>query len=450
MLSNMNILNGKEYDVIVCGAGSAGFCAAVQAARAGMKTAVVERYGIPGGVLTVMGNNIISQFNNPFRTSGKMVIKGIGWEFVEELSRMGYAHIPDMNAAYEVHWQYDVKVNPVAAAKLMDDYFIRENIDVYYNQQVVAVEVCPDGERNQIVSVIITTKEGLKRLSAQMFIDCTGDGDICAWAGAPYECGDKTTGELQPGTLRFYPKAAGMSDDESQKANLLLSAAVKEGRIMHSDLFTGDLQYVMQYLGDNLNHVSGFNSADSDSKTAAEMESRRSVLRVMDAFKAAGIHIEIISCAPEVAPRESRRILGEGYITCEDYINCKRHEDAICYSYWFIDLHHSGSEKSCIVYLKDGKTPTIPLSSMIPKGLSNVFAAGRCISGDRLANSAYRVKATCMAVGQAAGAAAAIAVQSNQSKSRNADLVQVKKLLTQNGAIVPGMKNHRNSMKYPI
>ena len=118
----------EKYDVIVCGAGSAGFCAAVAAARQGARVALVEKYNGPGGILTVLGNNSIDQFNDPFRPDKKMVIGGIGWELVLRLHREGFAHIPDMDAPYERHDQYGVKVNPVAAAKTMDDMLLESGV----------------------------------------------------------------------------------------------------------------------------------------------------------------------------------------------------------------------------------------------------------------------------------------------------------------------------------
>lgn len=157
----------------------------------------------------------------------------------------------------------------------------------------------------------------------------------------------------------------------------------------------------------------------------------------MDALTAANAPVRVIACAPEVAPRESRRILCDTYYTCEDYMSCRLFHDSICYTFWFIDVHRSGCNRNHIVYLKDGRTPSIPLSAMIPKGFTNVYVAGRCISGDRLAVSAIRVKASCMAMGQAVGAAAAVAIRSNHGKSRMDDLTEVKKLLAEHGAVVP-------------
>lgn len=429
----MAIIEGKSYDVIVCGSGSAGFCAAVQAARAGMKTAVVEKYGISGGIMTVLGNNDIAQFN----AHQRRIIEGIGWEFVKELEKEGYAKIPDMTVEQKQHWLYGVHVNPIAAAKLIDDFLQRENVDIYYNQPVVDVEITNENEYNRVSGLIISTKSGLKRMESKIVIDCTGDGDVCAWAGAPFECGDDKTGELQPGTARYYFDNV----DKDKKLNDRLSKAIKkafeDGKLLPGDLQSVNMEWLIRTKGNNTNHISHFNSADSDSKTHADIEGRRCIMRVMNVLRDAGAKLEFTNCAPETAPRESRRIICDEYITSQDYINAKCYEDAVCYSFYPIDLHRSNDGGIYQIFLTDGQVPKIPLSAMIPKTLSNVFVAGRCASGDRLAHSAFRVKASCMAMGQSVGAAAAVAVEYNKSNTRGIDINKVKNILKENGAIVP-------------
>ena len=133
----------RDYDVVVCGLGSAGFCAAVMCARLGLRCAAVEKYHMPGGVMTVLGNNSIDQFNNPFADGDKLIITGIGWEFVNRLAEMGGAVIPDMDAEYKYHWQYGVKVNPTAAASLMNDMLVEAGVDLYYGQGAVDL-LCSD------------------------------------------------------------------------------------------------------------------------------------------------------------------------------------------------------------------------------------------------------------------------------------------------------------------
>lgn len=382
----------EHFDIIVCGAGSAGFCAAVATARMGRKTALIEKYNTPGGILTVLGNNSIDQFNNPFIPEKKMVIAGIGWEFVLRLHREGFARIPDMNAPRENHEQYGVKVNPVAAAKIMDDMLLESGVSLFYGQSVVAAETKDSG----IESILISTKSGLKRLGADIYIDCTGDGDLAAFAGAEFCAGDGN-GIFQPGTLRYYP------------------AVEAEDKILN--------------YGDNRNHVP-LNVTDSDSITRSEIASRAMIFEQMKNGD------RILSVAPAVAPREGRRIAGLSEMKAEDYCSGKVFEDSVCYSYWFVDIHREG-QASYIQYITHENTPTIRLSAMISRDFSNLMMAGRCVSSDRETNSALRVKASCMAMGEAAGTAAAISVREGIPVC-NVSVSKVKETLDQNGAIIPG------------
>ena len=382
----------EQFDILVCGAGSAGFCAAVAAERMGMRTALVEKYHTPGGILTVLGSNSIDQFNNPYIAERKMVIGGIGWEFVLRLHQDGFARIPDMNAPRENHEQYGIKVNPVAAAKVMDDMLTECGVHLYYGQSVVDAETRDD----RIESILISTKSGLKRLTAKIFLDCTGDGDLAAFTGARF-CAGNGNGVFQPGTLRFYP------------------AVNAEEPILN--------------YGDNRNHVP-LNTTDSDAITQAEIASRRMIYEQMKRGD------RIMATAPAVAPREGRRIRGLTEMQVEDYWNGRIFEDSVCYSYWFVDIHREG-QAAYIRYIDHDRTPTIRLSSMISADFTNLMMAGRCVSSDRETNSSLRVKASCMAMGQAAGTAAAVAIRDGVEVS----CVSVPKVLSEleaAGAIIPG------------
>ena len=290
----------QKYDVIVCGSGSAGFCAAIAAARCGASVAIVEKYNTPGGILTVLGNNSIDQFNNPFRNDKKMIIEGIGWEFVLRLYRDGFARIPDMNALYREHSQYGVKVNPVAAAKVMDDMLSEAGVKLFYGQPVVDVVT----ERRSVKSVMIATKDGLLELEAKIFIDCTGDGDVAHLAGA-VTCSGDSNGVFQPGTIRYYPAVNPQNDDK-----------------------------ILNF-GDNRNHVK-IDVTNSDAITDAEIISRRMLYCEMQKGK------QIMAAAPAVAAREGRRIKGLSTMTQEDYMEGKQYPDSVCYTFWFIDIHREG------------------------------------------------------------------------------------------------------------
>ena len=391
----------KQYDLIVCGAGSAGFCAAVAAARLGIKTALIEKYNTPGGILTVLGNNSIDQFNNPFIPENKMVIADIGWELVLRLHKEGFARIPDMNAPRENHEQYGVKVNPVAAAKIMDDMLAESGVDLYYGQSVVDAKT----SGNRIESVTIATRSGLKQLTADIFMDCTGDGDLAAFAGAEFIAGNGN-GTFQPGTLRYYP------------------ATDAKDRILN--------------YGDNKNHVA-INPTDSDAITKAEISSRRMIFEQMKAGE------RIMAIAPAVAPREGRRIAGLSQMNSDDYCAGTVFEDSVCYSYWFVDIHREG-QPAYIQYIMHDKTPTIRLSSMISKDFANLMMAGRCISTDRETNSALRVKASCMAMGQAAATAAVLAIR-GAIDAADVSAEEVRALLDKAGAIIPGKERRFEPIK---
>ncbi len=429
----MRIIDKGTLDVIISGAGCAGFCAAVQAGRLGLRTAVFDEYGSAGGTMTVMGSNSIDQFNNPFRPVGdRTVISGIGWEFVLKLEKMGFARIPDMDAPYREHSQYGVKVNPVAAAKLMDDLLLEAGVSLFYRQGIVSVDTSEDGTR--IESVIVSTKDGLVRHRAKFFIDCTGDGDLCAWAGAEYEIST----ELQPGTLRLYTDRANAAQADMLAADRLWQKELMRNPEESEALCQGSFGALFDAGGDNTNHVCGLNTADSQSRILAEIRARQSAVRLMTALKDSGSPARIAGAAPECAPRESRRILGDVYMTGEDYLTKRVYDDAVCYTYWFIDIHRAGQAAE-IVYLRSEETHTISLGALRPRSLVNVYTAGRCVSADRACSSAIRVKASCMAMGQAAGAAAVVAVRQGAENTRFVDTRRVKDYLKAQGAVVPGM-----------
>lgn len=413
-----------RYDAVVCGAGCAGFCAAVQAARAGLRTAVIERQSMPGGIMTYSGNNHVAQFF----AHGRQVISGIGWEFIQRLNAGGYAPIPDMSPGRR-HPEYGIEVNIPAAAHLIDEMLLEAGVAVYYNQPVVEAESSGRAPA-RVDSVIISTKTGLRRVEGSMFIDCTGDADVCFFAGAQTEKGD----ELQPGTVRYYFGGCALDEREASSADALMSQAAAEGRLREPDTMRQSLAGLIARRGCNVNHISGFDGSDSGEKTRADIEGRACVFRIMEA---AGIPGLIENIAPETAVRETRRAVCDGYITVEDYVAARSYPDAVCYSFYPVDLHLDGMQPIYQIHLEDGRVPQIPLSAMTVKGFDNLFAAGRCASGDRLANSAYRVKASCMAMGQAAGAAAAVAVKENRSCTSGLCVESVGRLLEQGGAIVP-------------
>lgn len=183
-------------------------------------------------------------------------------------------------------------------------------------------------------------------------------------------------------------------------------------------------------------HLSGQDADSSEGKTLLEQRARQNLMRIIRCIKKIpGLeNLTVSHCALECGVRETFRIVGEKTITAENYINGVVYDDAVCYSFYPIDRHIP--EGIYQVFLKPGIVPTIPYGALIPQGSQRLLAAGRCISGDADASSAYRVQASCMAIGQVAGTAAAMASRQNC----NVQQIPYKELcdnLQKIGAIVP-------------
>lgn len=441
----VKIVKEDQFDVVVCGGGTAGFCAAIAAARTGAKTAVIERFGAFGGTMTVGGVSAPALFH----AHGEQIIAGIGWELMTTLAKNGFAALPP--EPYELrHPQMSVELNAFQAEVEIDRMMKKAGVHVFFHQSVVYAEA----ENGHVSSVLIGTTNGLARICGKVFIDCTGDAAVCAMAGAQIEISD----ELQPASLNsiLYNMKHETQDKEAWRRDFF--SKVEKGEMDQHDcwgmnagaLLTGSgrgraYSYEENYVinaGNNLNHVYPFNGADNESRTKGEMEGRESIARVIKWLN--GIpgyeNAYVASCSPTVSARESRIVVGNAYVTGEDYVNGVVPEDSVCYSFYPIDVHRGKDENKPLdnVYLSKGKVPGIPMGALIAKGFDNLMMAGRIASGDRRAQSAYRVQASCMAMGEAAGTCAALAVQNGVSVDRQ-DVKEVRALLSKNGAIVPGM-----------
>lgn len=432
MMYTKNIPVSERFDVIVCGAGVAGYCAAVQAARAGAKTALVEKYGMPGGILTVGGNPEIGLF---FR-GDRQIISGIGWETVQRLAADGWAAIPEFSSRLE-HSQQNVSVNAPMMAALMDAICEEAGVTLLYHHTLCDA-LTQDGK---ITGVVVSTKTGLQILEGSVFIDATGDGDLSAFAGAEFLLGETPENPvLQPGTLRFYWSDVDNSIIQQKQVEEAFAYGLETGEVERADYWSlgGSPYTIFSANGNNINHIA-FNAADSRSRAQAEVKGRRSVARLADwaRHRVKGAEKgQPVACGMEVAARESRRVVGDHCITVEEYVGAAAYDDGICYSYYPVDLHAMGDTTLFQIAVSENAVPQIPLGALLVKGLDNLMVAGRCASGDRLAHSAFRVKASCMAMGQAVGAVAALAVSKNCSL-RAVPLDETKALLVKNGALVP-------------
>lgn len=381
-----------ETDVLIVGGGTAGTIAAIQAGRLGAKTLLVERGTQLGGTTTTGGVS----FPGLFHAWGKQIISGIGWELVMHTVLLDGGTLPDfsieINNTTVRHWRHQVHVNQFLYALLAEEKCEDAGVEIAYYESPQSVTKTEKGW--QVDCVGFGTQ---RRVLCKQIIDCTGGAEVAGILNLPRLIGNET----QPGSIIFG-----------------LETPNNPGR--PNGPGTGTLSSL---------YVHGAISANSRTVTAANLTGRKAILEKVRKENKRLMHLQ-----PETAFRESYRIEGETIITVDDYTSGRVFDDAICYAFYPVDLHTKDGIKP--EPLAKGIIPTIPLSALIPKGSKNIIVAGRCVSSDRLANSGLRVQASCMAMGQAAAAAAVLANELNTTPLE-VPLSKLKQLLKEHDAIVP-------------
>ncbi len=414
-----------EVDVLVVGGGTAGTIAALQAARTGARTMLVEMCSQLGGTTTVGGVS----YPGLFHAWEKQVIAGIGWSLVEKAVELDSGTMPDFSTPPKRHSQHQVRVNGQLYAALAEEACLEAGVALAYYEMPQAVKATSGGW------LVHTAGKGIRRrIACRQLIDCTGGGDIVGMAGLA-RLREETT---QPGTLMF---SFGGYDKKKLDAKLIQERyreALAGGQLHEGDYAHANGQFVnfLRGGGSNAQHIFGADSSTSATKTRANIAGRTSVLRLLRFIRSLPgcENARLEKMQQETAVRETYRIVGEVQITQEDYVAGRRFEDAVSYAFYPIDLHdkHGVRPKP----LQRGTVPTVPLRALVPRGSRNLLVAGRCVSSDRLANSALRVQAACMGMGQAAGATAGLAIQRNTTPL-DVPLDELRKLLREHGAIVP-------------
>ena len=415
-----------DVDVLVVGGGTAGSIAAIQAARAGVRTAVLERGPQLGGTMTTGG----VAFPGLFHAWGRQIIAGIGWELVSKTVALGGGEMPDFTQPYgHAHWRHQIPLNAGLYAALLEEACLDAGVVLFYYELPTQVLEEEGGWRLEVVG------KGVRhQITARQIVDCTGDADVVRMAG--YTCLREE--ETQPGTLRF--RFGGYDLEhldgpaiEARYHQALAAGELRPGDVSHAD---GPFMAFLRSGGENAQHVLGADSTTSSSQTVANIAGRQSMLRLLRFVRSLPgcERAHLLTMAPETAVRETFRIAGEATVTVADYVEGRHFPDAVCYAFYPVDLHTP--EGVMPEQLAEGTVATIPLRALIPVASRNLLVAGRTVSSDRLANSALRVQAPCMAMGQAAGAAAALAALQTITPGR-VPFAQLAGLLGAHGALVP-------------
>ncbi|WP_127585090.1 FAD-dependent oxidoreductase [Paenibacillus koleovorans] len=425
-----------DVDVLVCGGGPAGFIAAIAAARSGARTLLLERYGFLGGMATVSLVGPISKF----RCQGELIVGGIPWEFVERLAARDGAllDLPSGNVPFDPELY-----------KLVAMQMVRESgVELLHHAYAVGC-IKDAADEGRLTHVLIESKSGRQAIAAKMIVDCTGDADIVEFAGLPYERSNTDQGETQPMTLYFRMGGADtetmerlvMSHDHVrytiQHLKEAMGKARSEGKL---PLFGGPwIQHGSTIrqgeLSANVTRYPG-NAVDVRSLTEAECTTRQNMFDLIPFLKESMPELKnghLICSGTQVGVRESRRIIGLFKMTKEEILHRVDFPDTVAKGAHPIDIHSAKDNSQEVVFINEAYN--IPYRSLIPLGSRNVLVAGRCISASREAFGSIRVQAQCMALGQAAGTAAAMC-SSEGIEAAELDGVALNRRLLEQGAIV--------------
>ncbi|MEK6796039.1 MAG: FAD-dependent oxidoreductase [Spirochaetota bacterium] len=428
-----------EYDVIVLGGGPAGCTAAMAAAREGAKTLLIEGTGALGG----MGTLGLVPAWCPFSDLEKMIYRGLA-EKVFTRARESVRHEPSS----KMDW---VAIDAEHLKRVYDDMVTSYGASVLFHTSVSAVEAA----HGTVKTIVVSNKSGLSAYQAGVYIDCTGDADIAAWAGAQFHQGD-TNGETMPATLCMllsnvdeYAYRFGDNLYAGNK-NSPVYAIVNSGkypRIKDTHMCTNIVG--PGTVGLNAGHLWDVDATDPASVSAALIEGRKLAADIRNAlaeYHPAFRNAHLVSTGSLLGIRESRRIVGDYNLTLDDYLARRSFDDEICRNSYFIDIHTAKDEiektktENVVEHrferYKKGESHGVPYRSLLPKGIFNVIVAGRSISCDRIVQGSVRVMPVCLAMGEAAGAAGAMAVRA-KGDVHAVDTKKLRARLKEEGAYLP-------------
>ena len=426
-----NIEVRKDVDVCVIGGGPAGIAAAVAAARQGAQVFLAEAHTCFGGMGTAGMVPAFMTFSDGVNT----VASGVGSDILKRLRAAGGTGPDD-----------GLTIKPEVLKRVYDEYILSHKIDFLFQTMLIGVE----HEAGTVNSAVFTAKSGIFAVKAKIYIDCTGDADLAAMAGAEFELGDKN-GDLMPGTLC---SAWNNVDWEKHRAcgkapREFLPKAFKDKVFRVNDPHHPGMWRIGEHLsGGNIGHIFELDSTDEKSLTKALIEGRQQLPEFENFYRnyVPGFeNIELISSGSLLGIRESRRIVGDYILNLQDFINCSSFNDEIGRYCYPVDIHISKpckdhyakfeKENKTFCY-KKGESYGIPYRILTPGKLKNVLIAGRSVSSDRYIQSSIRVMPGCFITGQAAGTAAALASAENLD-TRQISIKKLREKLIGIGAYLP-------------
>ena len=425
----------SEPEVLVCGTGCAGVTAAIAAARTGARTTAIERWPFAGGNITAA--SVPGCCGLADMTTGELAVGGIGLELLGQTggielplsSTKLFEPILDEDALAtrqrKLPYSWDVERFKIVADRTLRDC----GVDFRYHARVV--DVITAGKT--IEAVVVADKGGLRAYRPRVVVDCTGDADVAAWAGVPCEIDSL----LQPMTLEFHITGVEGTADKQRTQDRCAAVLLEARQAGRMGVYGGPW---LSYPWPGVVRVNSIrlalNAALPEDRTRAEVDARADAWRMYTLWKEQLPEFQdaaFMFSGPETGARESRRIRGLYTLTKEDVVATRVFDDSIAKGAWYLDRHPPdtpGAHKHFFV-----KAYGIPYRTLLPQSITNLLVAGRCHSATSEALASSRVGMTAMAMGHAAGVAAALAAKGSISPPE-VDTGLLRSRLEEQGAVL--------------